>query len=191
MKVWELSPDALDYCEYGFPEEEDRTQFKQIQESHLWRGRMVGSAWLPPILLRNIQRKDGAFGYFMDFHVLFSQEAMAIFKPLLSGDVEWLPVLNDQRGLYYMNALAQVDCIDYDRSKFKRAEISGKITAVQRFEFLPERIGDRLVFKIPVFGLGHHVMVTDRFQAVCEENQLSGLDFSTDNLLWSSTKLTS
>lgn len=184
MKVWELKPDHTQFSEYYFSIAEEEQRFEAIFESHIFNGMPASKEWISPLLLKQVQRKDGAFASFKDLQIIVSQSGKDLLEPFLQEQTEWLEIENDETTFYYPNVRYHSNCLDIENCKFKRTEITGKIISITEMAFFPQELEGIKIFKVPGFGMGWQVFVTDEFKAFCESHHLEGLDLNEDELIW-------
>jgi len=108
------------------------------------------------------------------------------YKPLLQ--------MIDPEPHYLLNIfdVKPLDVIDFDNSDFEYEEEKQEIYMTDALAFYPEKIKHAHLFKIMNHGKGLQMrtFISDKFKAIVEENQLTGLKFSAKheddggNLVW-------
>jgi hypothetical protein len=140
-----------------------------------FRGKRVSATWKAvPVKVDHPRRKAGAFPSLLRSLPVFTQKAWDKLGLLLSSHVEALPLKCKDGPLYAINILTEVDCMDLDRSKFKRFPSSGRIMIIDEYVFKKGKVGDAPIFKIPE---SNEPFVSDDFKSMVEKEGLEGLEF--------------
>ncbi len=109
-----------------------------------------------------------------DVLILRGHTVMAL-RDLLDAYGELLPLATDDTvKLYALNAWA-VDALDESRSSLMRFPSSGRIMHIQKPVFFPEKVRDRLLFRLP--GRAMPTYVSEAFVERIQQAGLVGLDF--------------
>ena len=96
---------------------------------------------------------------------------------LLEGEVEFLPLTNDNEELFMLNVVNVLDCVDYNRSEIGRFK-DGSWARFNKLVFDPAKIPHgTCMFKIKETP-GVQVFVTEKFKQWVEEHKFKGLSFS-------------
>ncbi|SEN79693.1 imm11 family protein [Paenibacillus sp. OV219] len=75
-----------------------------------------------------------------------------------------------------------IDCIDYERSIPTYFKSSGRLSGFKKIAFVPEKIKDIPIFKVPEHTVTR-IYVSDAFRNAVLDSKLKGLDF---NEVWDS-----
>ncbi|WP_440115814.1 imm11 family protein [Paenibacillus sp. QZ-Y1] len=98
-------------------------------------------------------------------------------ESLLTSEVEFLPITNDNMELFILNVTNILDCVDYNRSGIDRFK-DGSWFRFNKLVFDPAKIPDgTCMFKINETP-GVQVFITDKFKEWIEEHKFKGLNFS-------------
>lgn len=109
---------------------------------------------------------------------IFSEQAYKTLLPYIKDDI-YRPIkcTYDVEDSYIGEAYGirpkQVDCLDYEKSRYKC--IGDNLIIVSRYVFNDSKIGNRKLFKIPKCPF---VFVTEVFVKVVKSSSLKGFDFS-------------
>jgi hypothetical protein len=179
MKVYELKSDVENYRWITMVREEDF----DVQSE--FNGTPISATW-KPYAVEPILDDLNAGRSLSDFPTLgtiptFSQRAADALLDLLVENGELLRLTSDAGQFYAYNVTRVVDALDQERSEVKRFQSSGRIMRVVRYEFLPDRIRNLAVFKVPQLPTE---FVTDSFVRRVQEAKLDGFDFRE---VWSDT----
>jgi hypothetical protein len=110
-----------------------------------------------------------------------SQRAIDVLGELLLPHTELLPieVAPSSSGFEYdyfaVNVITVVDCLDHDRSLFKRYS-TGRIMKIERYSFIENRISGIPIFKIPE-STTVSVFVSSKFRSAYKQAGLTGWRF--------------
>lgn len=141
------------------------------------RGQSLSGIWSPIAveedlydLKEPLPRSD--FPSLAAFVPVFSQRAVDLLEDYLAPNGELLP-LSFPGGQYYAyNCTNTVDCLDFDRSAIVRFPSSGRIQRIQRYFFVPDKLAQTEIFRIPEGS--SYVFVTDTFARRIFEHGLTG-----------------
>ncbi|ETT53602.1 imm11 family protein [Paenibacillus sp. FSL H7-689] len=119
---------------------------------------------------------------FPNYHIgkpVFSKRVKEMMEKesLLTSEVEFLPITNDNMELFILNVTNILDCVDYHRSDIGRFK-DGSWARFNKLVFDPAKIPEgTCMFKIKETP-GVQVFVTEKFKEWIEERKLKGLNFS-------------
>lgn len=128
-----------------------------------------------------------------DFPSLFadvpalSQRAVQVLGPLIEGNGQLLPLQCAEGEYFILNVTKVVDAIDERQSEIVRFPDGKKVLDIKRFVFVPAKLQNVDIFKLPQQPLGQ-VFVTDGFVKAVRDAALVGINFEW---LWSSEQQTS
>ncbi|WP_366346932.1 DUF1629 domain-containing protein [Paenibacillus amylolyticus] len=98
-------------------------------------------------------------------------------EDILTNEVEFLPITNDNMELFMLNVTNILDCVDYNRSGIDRFK-DGSWFRFNKLVFDATKIPDgTCMFKIKETA-GVQVFVTEKFKEWIEEHKFKGLNFS-------------
>ncbi len=123
-----------------------------------------------------------------DFPSLFagvpalSQRAVQVLRPLIEDDGQLLPLQCAGGEYFILNLTNFVDALDERQSEIVRFPDGKKVLDIKRFGFVPAKLQNVDIFKLPQLPLGQ-VFVTDGFVKTVRDEGLVGIDFAW---LWSS-----
>jgi uncharacterized protein DUF1629 len=180
MKVFILKPDANRY-QGLLPSDRSNS----LEVFHRFNGTPIGASWVPwkVEVDRPEGYEDSPLGDFplMALHVpVFTERAVALLKPLLSGNGELLPLMCDEGSYFAFNVTTVLDALDEEKSSAIRFT-DGGIMNITGYEFFPEKVTSP-IFKLPQVPL-MDVFVTDEFKDAVSRYDLKGFDF---RLAWES-----
>ena len=124
---------------------------------------------------------DMSMGVISDFPGLqeaipvFSRRAWEILGPLVSNDVEALPLTCPQGEYVAINVLSIVDCLDQERSIYKRRP-DGRIRQISSYAFKPNCLHSKHMMKLQETK-NLETFVSDDFLQLVNANCLSGAVF--------------
>ena len=128
-----------------------------------------------------------------DFPSLFgnipvlSQRAVQVLQPLIAGDGELLPLECAEGQYFILNVTNVVDGLNEAASEIVRFPDGKKVLDIKQFVFVPAKVQNVNIFKLPQTPLGQ-VFVTDGFVEAVRDASLVGVNFVW---LWSSEQLAS
>lgn len=112
---------------------------------------------------------------------VFSEKAAIVLNDLLAGNAETLP-LECADGIFYaVNVTTVLDCIDYQRSRYKTFRDGKRIMRFTEYAFDAQKIEGVHIFKIKDEPL-KRPFVSEEFKKAVEKNCLTGFRFE---LAWS------
>jgi hypothetical protein len=113
---------------------------------------------------------------------VFSRKAVDSLKDMLVLNGELLRINCDNQEFFLFNVTRVIDALDESKSAIERFKSSGRIMDIDRHAFIPEKIKEETVFKIPQM-VTMDVFVTDWFVHRVKFSRLKGFKFP---LVWSS-----
>jgi hypothetical protein len=113
---------------------------------------------------------------------VFSRKAATALADLLKGNGEMFPVVISDEEYYVFNVTRVIDALDESRSEIIRFDDTSRVMDIHSHFFLPERLEEASIFKIPQV-LTMDVFVTEVFVERVQSAKLKGFKFP---LLWSS-----
>lgn len=128
-----------------------------------------------------------------DFPSLFadepalSQRAVQVLRPLIEGNGQLLPLQCTGGEYFILNVTNVVDALDERQSEIVRFPDGKRVLDIKRFVFVPAKLQNVDIFKLPQQPLGR-VFVTDGFVKTVRDAGLVGINFEW---LWSSEQQTS
>ena len=174
MRVY-LFDSSLDYQGLSTVRDED--------EEILWEldHKMVSGATWKPIDVEVIREDEedmhsprGDFPYLGGTPCL-SRKAVEALRNLLLPNGEILPLVCDEGEYYAYNVTTVIDCLDEKKSQVVRFKSDGAIMKIEKHVFLPQKLVDVLVFKIPQNVAA--VYLTDKFVSEVLKHDLKGYEF--------------
>ena len=184
MKIYQLHEDFDRYevLSYSNPQDSMRIQ-------NWFCGKPIGERWVPlrVEILRDKEHKDRPSSDFPGFGAgkpTFSHRAVEALRDLLADNGELLPLDCKDGNYWVFNVTRVIDGLDEENSDVERFS-SGRIMAVERFAFYPDKVRDLSIFKIPQFPKGG-AYVTDSFTNRVKSANLTGFAF---DLLWDSENI--
>lgn len=118
-------------------------------------GSPLGHNWPKPITIRARNPEDPILPLSDCPHhtssdvIVLSRRAVDALHDLLAPAAEILPLRSDLGEFYAINVLRKIDCLDHERSDLLKSSSTGRIFMISRPVFVPERIGDALIFRVP------------------------------------------
>lgn len=183
-KIWKLNTDDEEFTTYYFPEEDELTHLKDIFSIPV-RDKLLGK-WDPLVILAKEVRQSPDFFLLEDEFICLSSRAVDMLPRSFSSypNLELLPLLNDEDQLFLLHLLPeQENILDLDNAIVNRLPATNQILRVIYYAFEPEKIRDKFLFKIE--GLSYGIFATESFKRWYHEAGLAGLEFSDDELIWS------
>ena len=164
-KKLSLIPHDLDYF---------KTHFVGQPMKHDWQP--------PPVTIHGKSLRLCDFVVWMAKAPVCSEKAKLSLEPVIGSFVEFL-LLTELRGkpYYAMNVLKIVDCLDVARSEIDYFDHDPKrISAINTFAFLPDRVENVPIFRVP--QPTSRVFVTQKFADVVVANKLVGASFADPSI---------
>lgn len=183
MKIWELNTLEIGLTTFYLPEKGAVERFTDWVEKASDATQSIAGQWESFVLLKEEQRIDPDFFDLYDTgSLIVSLDAAATLKlSLPEDDYELLPLVNDEEKYFLFNLLKFTDCLNKEESIYESFE-NGIIASYETLIFDSEKIRDIPVFKIP--ELPYTLFVTHVFEYLCDIQELKGLDFSEDEVLF-------
>lgn len=177
MKIWQLNFE-LDEYDNLIPVREFTAE--EIQS---FDGRSHLSQW-KPVRVKRMEPEKGlelsdAPGFTFP---VFSRRAWECLEPLISKNVEILPLDFNEKEYLGINIITVLDAIDYKKSIYKTYRDGIRIMAFKKYAFLPTVIRNVSIFKISDERT-RYAFVSNEFKQTVEKNNLSGFKFK---LIWDS-----
>jgi len=104
-----------------------------------------------------------------------SNKTKLLVEPLISGQVEYLPI-DTPFGPYYELNVKRVNCLNIEKSVVIRFKSSGRIRDVEEYSFHLEKLKKVHIFRLPELGLSK-LFVSNELKGVIEKNELKGFVF--------------
>lgn len=181
MKIWKLIFDADNY-EWFIPSPPWLSDMIQS-----FCGNSLQNEWVPIEVECGEPEKALPIS---DFPLLYSHipvlssKAFTILSPTIKDDVEFLQIAHKGEDYYALNVVSILNCVDYQKSVFRRFPSTGRIMAFQQYAFNVSEVKNHHIFKIPDEPL-RYPFVSDQFRSLCIENKLTGCKFEQ---VWSSER---
>ncbi|MDD6400558.1 MAG: hypothetical protein PUG10_02970 [Lachnospiraceae bacterium] len=177
MKIWQLNFE-LDTYDNLIP-----IRDFTVEEIQSFDGRSHLSNW-KPIKVKRMEPKKGlalsdAPGFIIP---VFSKRAVNCIGPLISKNVEILPLDFNEREYFCINVITVLNAIDYEKSLYKTYRDGKRIMAFKKYVFIPNIIENVSIFKISDEKT-RYAFVSDEFKQTVEKNKLLGFKFK---LIWDS-----
>ena len=147
-------------------------------------GKPMKQKWQPPPVTihgKSLRLKD--FIGWMTRSPVCSERARQCLEPVIGSFAEFLPLVELRGKPYYaLNVLKMVDCLDLNRSEVVYFDHEPKrIMEINTYAFLPDRVEDVPVFKVPE-RQGSCVFVTQKFVDAVVANKLVGASFADPSI---------
>ena len=179
MKIWKL---RIEVDEYDSLVPLKAWSWERI---HTFDGRSQINTWSPIEVTRLEPEKklklSDAPGFYSHIPI-FGEKAKKFLEYVCGGAVEFLPLINEEKIFWIVNIVRVLDCIEYEKSEYKKFPNSRKVMRFKKYYFKPEIISNEHIFKIKDMPLSAP-FVSDEFKKVVEENNLTGFKFE---LVWDS-----
>lgn len=116
---------------------------------------------------------------------VFSQKACDALMPLISNEVELLPLLCSKGAFYGINVIKVLNVVDYNNAVFRRFRDSTRIMAFQKYSFcLCDELKEANIFKI-IDEPTRRAFVSERFKNAIDKYGLTGFNL---RLIWDDGK---
>jgi hypothetical protein len=174
---WLGSADGFEYLNSDAPEGKTLEWYAQFESV---AGKVYTGAWVPPTVhLRRVDErrrrlKQADFPGLGHDVPVFTANAVARLRPLLDSFGQFLPLRCDGAELYFYNVTCVLDAFDSKRGKFFK--IDGRKMYIERHAFIPEKVRDAVIFKIPEYPFGK-IYVTRTFIRAVEDHGLVGFEY--------------
>lgn len=177
MEVHILDADANRFQNLVLAREEDRRRLIGAFD-----GTPVAGSWAPPrveVLVdkEGADRPPGDFPSLGGYAPVFSRRAADVLRDVLEDAGELLPLDSPDGTYVVLNVTRVLDALDEDRSEVRRFKSTGRIMNIDRYQLIPDRIGDAGIFKLGQIPR-MYTFVTDRFVRRVLDAGLEGFDFS-------------
>jgi hypothetical protein len=162
--------------------DEDVESFRLLFDNELDNSLPVSAKWEEILLQKSEQRLDCDFCQIEEYDslIISSKAKESLFSFLAGCNVEYLPCKTENGEYYILNITNLIEgSIMEDMSEFKKSE-QGTITNVTNLIFYFESVENKPIFKIK--ELPYMLFISDEFEEFCLEHNLTGIDFSEDNL---------
>jgi len=183
LKIWSFTINDFDYSRYTLVDQKDSAYFKKYCTPAIIKGEVIGKNWKPLIYLKREQRKKPDFLNIEGVGIVMTQRAIDALNPLLGKSVEKLPLVTFKQAMYFVNITESIDCLDEEKTEFRLSAVTQTRVGINKFAFDAEKIKNKHIFKIK--GFWYNTFVSDEFQKTCKENDLQGVDFAFEELVWS------
>lgn len=183
MQIWELNTLDVGLTTFYLPEKDKIESFNHLVNLAIDSSQSIAEKWEPLVLLKEEQKIDSDFFDLYDTGVLVvSLDAAATLKlSIPEVDYELLPFMNDENKYFLFNLLKSTDCLNKKESIYECFD-NGIISTFETLIFDCEKIKDIPVFKIP--ELPYTLFVTNVFEYLCDFQNLIGIDFSEDEIIF-------
>lgn len=176
MRVWELNSDPNNFVNLSFLTQDNDDKYQTKFMSYEFDGRSLLKEWVPLPVRLLIELKKSDTPSLSAGIPVFNRKSIETLSEFLDGNVELLPLISSLDEYYLVNVINVRNCIDYDRSEFKRYSSSGRIMRFMRYSFLEEEVKDQTIFKISDLPKSR-VFVTDAFREKVLSSRLVGYEF--------------
>jgi len=137
-------------------------------------GTSLADKWKPVEIVFDMSMGDiSDFPGLQEAVPVFSRRAWEILGPLISNDVEALPLICPQGEYFAINVLSIVDCLDQERSTLKRRP-DGSISRVSSYAFKPNCLHGKHMMKLQETL---ETFISEDFLQLANANRLSGAVF--------------
>lgn len=177
--VWGLKFDRKNYCILRVANRED------IRQTLDFSAKQTQINWKPiRVVLYQPEDRPCKLGDFSSFgggtnqFPLFSDRAWRITEPLISANVQRLPLETDTSEPFYaLNVQKMTDCINYERSKIEQSDTSKRsIKKINPLVLKQKPLQDSSIFHIQDFEVAGF-FVSDEVKQAIEQHHLGGLIF--------------
>ncbi len=169
MRIWHLSADSDNFNNIVPVNESNWSKFE-------FDGTWIQNDWNPVEVktLKEIQYSD--FLALVPGVPVFSKKALKHLAELINESVEVLPLVHNKEKLFAINVIKVLDCVDYDKSEYKKFTSSNRIMRFVRYEFIKEKLMNTHIFKIKDEP-SKRPFVSDTFRNRVLEYGLKGFEF--------------
>jgi hypothetical protein len=147
-------------------------------------GKPMKKNWqTPPVEIRGKSLRLKDFVGWMTKAPVCSERAKHCLEPIIGEYAEFLPLIKIRGKMHYaINVVKMVDCLDLERSEISYFEHDPtRIMDIHTYKFLPERMEDLPIFKVPQ-QRGAVVFVTKKFVDIVVANKLVGASFADPSI---------
>ncbi|MGC7873762.1 imm11 family protein [Desulfosporosinus sp. SYSU MS00001] len=183
MRIYKLKSDVENYEWLTLVNEEDWRMM-----NHLFNGQPAAEKYRSiQVIKMNDQDRDRPLSdcpYLMPGISILNQKAIDKIWHLFSPYSELLPLSSYEGKFYIVHVTNILDCIDYQKSIFKRFKNSpeSQIMRFIKYAFHSDKVGSNLIFKI-IDQPKSTVFVTQEFVNYVNSTDITGLKF---DLVWDS-----
>ncbi len=176
MKIWRLDTDPDTFMRLNFKNFE--ADQKILDE---FKSESMKDTWIAVSVKTEGRGKVSDQPHLVVGIPVFTKKAVDCLDDLMSGLVEYLPLVHEKYELYAINVLNQIAGIDYSNSKYKTFD-DGTFYRFIEYAFKRDVIRGEHIFKIPEETTS--VYVSDEFRNRVIEKKLKGFVFIE---VWDST----
>lgn len=178
MKIWILDCDVDNY--------ENLTCKKKLDIDYIqtFDGAEKIKDWSPMQVKRMYDREFSNSPGFSPHIPVFDEKAINVLADLLIGNAEILPLDCEDGNFYAINVINVMNCIDYEKSKYKTFRDGKRIMRFTKYVFDEKKIVGVNLFKTKDEPL-KRPFVSEEFRKRVVENQLTGFKFE---LAWDSNQ---
>lgn len=176
MKIWHLDCEVNEFENLGWIGEVD------LELINSFDGRSKVENWEPISLKRMYDRPFSNTPGLTSNIPIFDKKAVEVIKELIKEQAEILPVNYNDGEFYIINVLGTVDCVNYDKSKYKTFRDGVRIMRFEKYEFIEEIVVGKHIFRLKDEPL-KRPFVSDEFRNKIVESGLTGFIF---DLVWDS-----
>ena len=170
MKIWQLAT-GLNALMIDI-ENETKPEIDEIL-GNISRGQPIKDTWKPlKVIYKTDENKAIDFPRYTPGKNVFHERSITVLKPLVTGLVEFLPLVDDKHPFFFCNVTNILDCVDHENSDLV-------IKSDYRSLYFKEemlRTHQRHIFKIPEL-VRTTIYVSDEFRNAVLEAGLEGLEF--------------
>ena len=175
LKVWQLDFELDEYDNFIPVDKDDWDKL-------IFDGSLREKNWTP-VLIRKMEEKGLSDAPGLDTGiVVLNEKALNVLQDLIGEQVEILTLNYVEDNYYAINVISVLNCIDYDKSEFKRFKNSDRIMRFIKYYFKEDVIIGKNIFKISDEPK-RKPFVSDLFKRRVEEYNLKGFKIK---LVWTS-----
>lgn len=178
MRIWILDCDVDNYETLTWSQKLD------IEYIQSFNGTKKKENWNPIKVMRVYDRVFSNTPGLSPHIPVFDKESITILRDLIIGNAEILQLDCDNGDFYAINITNIIDCIDYEKSKYKTFRDGKRIMRFTKYVFDEKKIKGVNIFKIKDEIL-KRPFVSENFRNRVLENNLTGFKFE---LAWDSDK---
>ncbi|MBY0206223.1 imm11 family protein [Paenibacillus cucumis (ex Kampfer et al. 2016)] len=142
-----------------------------------FNGEVKATKWTPTTVKTLYKKRHSDFPSLIIGKPIVRGNVRMVLEPLMSRQVEFLPLMHEELKLYVVNVINVLDCVDWNRSDI-RTYSDGSWADFNKLVFDFSKIPvDTYMFKIKETATVE-VFVTDLFKQVVEEHKFKGLNFN-------------
>jgi hypothetical protein len=170
--VWDFRSDVENYVNLTLVNKNEWDRFLECS----FDGRKHSENWSPFAVKAIEVKNDSDFPSLSPGVPVLTDQAITILEQYLQGNTEILNLKSRVGNYSIINVTNVIDCIDYDKSDFKRFKSSGEIMKFFKYCFIADKIAGAHIFKITDLPHGY-VFVSDDFKTKVEQSGLVGYEF--------------